>query len=178
MGGGIFSVLDMRTDSMKTTFEIDCIITAGGGFLFSYSSTILSTSFFSPTTWAVPFRFICAMEGLYAIVKTNGTSRDPSVCFSTLTRLMFVLICIGGMGFLMSRNLSAEMFAIATLTFIILNQRKSPVWAIFLLLSTFVSGEAAVAACVSVAVIGHKVADAASLACWAQSSHLAPFYFV
>ncbi len=65
-------------------------------------------------------RFICAIDGLYAIVKTKGTFSELSASFSTLTKLMFVLIWIGGMGFFMSRNLSAEMFPIATLTLIIL----------------------------------------------------------
>jgi len=32
IGGGIFIVLDINTDSTKTTLEIDCTITGGGGF--------------------------------------------------------------------------------------------------------------------------------------------------
>src|SRR3990170_32146 len=84
----------------------------------------LSTSFLSPVTYAVPFRLICAIDGLYAIVKTNGTSSEPSDCLLTLTRLMLVLIWICGIGFLISKNRSAEMLAIATLTLIILNQPR------------------------------------------------------
>ena len=35
IGGGMFSVLEMSTDSMNTTLDMDCTITGGGGFLSS-----------------------------------------------------------------------------------------------------------------------------------------------
>src|SRR3990170_6093832 len=58
------------------------------------------------------------------MVKTKGTSTVPSDFFSMLTILMFVAIWVGGIGFLMSQKRSAEMFAIATLTRIIVNQHE------------------------------------------------------
>ena len=60
----MFRVLDMRTDSMKTTLDIDCTISGGGGFLSSWSLRTFSISFLSPETYALPFRLICAIEGL------------------------------------------------------------------------------------------------------------------
>src|SRR3989304_7705529 len=59
------------------------------------------------------------------MVKTKGTSTVPSGFFSMLTMLMFVAICVGGRGFLMSQKRSAEMFAIATLTRLIVNQHEA-----------------------------------------------------
>jgi len=46
----MFRVLDMRTDSMKTTLDIDCTIRGGGGFFSSWSLRTFSISFLSPET--------------------------------------------------------------------------------------------------------------------------------
>lgn len=35
IGGGMFSVREISTDSMNTTLDMDCTITGGGGFLSS-----------------------------------------------------------------------------------------------------------------------------------------------
>jgi len=44
----MLSVFEIRTDSMKTTFDIDWTIIGGGGFFSSYCLMIVSISSFSP----------------------------------------------------------------------------------------------------------------------------------
>jgi len=46
----MFRVLDMRTDSMNTTLDMDCTMRGGGGFFSSWSLRIFSISFLSPET--------------------------------------------------------------------------------------------------------------------------------
>lgn len=60
----MLSVLDMSTASMKTTFDIDCMIYGEGGLFSSYSLKVFSISVFSPRTYAPPFMLICAIDGL------------------------------------------------------------------------------------------------------------------
>ena len=46
----MFRVLEMKTDSMKTTLDIDCTTSGGGGFFSSWSLMTFSISTLSPET--------------------------------------------------------------------------------------------------------------------------------
>ena len=46
----MFSVREIRTDSMKTTFDMDCTTKGGGGFFSSWSLRTFSISPLSPET--------------------------------------------------------------------------------------------------------------------------------
>src|SRR4030066_1283283 len=99
-----------------------------------------------------------------------------------LTMLMFVAICMGGIGFFMSQKRSAEMFAMATLTRIILNQQRNyhAYGNLKLLIRSvrFVPREPAVPASVPVLVVAHEVSSSATLASQMCSRNFFAFYLV